>query len=254
VAQVISIFRQQLRILLGDPGPIVIYLLAPLMMMAILKPAEEIVLVGQGFKEANGAEQVVPGMTAMFTFFWVRSVGSLFFTEHKWGTWERLQVSFANPVQLMLGKLLPIFMLIALQHVLLFGLGTLLFDLNANGTVLGLVPLFFALNVCVVMLGLALVAICRTSIQIDVISNILTILFATLGGALVPAFSLPQLGEDIAPATPTYWAMEGARAVILEGDGFSAVLVPTAVLFGFAALFAVIAARRFRFTDAKVAA
>jgi ABC-2 type transport system permease protein len=249
-----SIFRQQLRFLLGDPGPLVVYLLAPLLMMAILKPAEEVVLAQQGFREANGAEQVVPGMTAMFSFFWARSIGALFFSEHKWGTWERLQVSFANPVQVLLGKMLPIVILIGLQHLLLFGLGTLLFDLNANGEVLGLVPLFIALNLCVVMLGLALVAICRTSIQIDVISNLLTILFATLGGALVPSFSLPALGEDLAPATPTYCAVDGSRAVILEGEGISAVLGPTAVLLGFAALFAVIAATRFRFSDVKVAA
>lgn len=249
-----SIFRQQLRFLLGDPGPLVVYLLAPLLMMAILKPAEEVVLVQQGFKEANGAEQVVPGMTAMFSFFWARSIGALFFSEHKWGTWERLQTSFVNPAQVMLGKLLPIVILIAIQHVLLWGLGTVLFDLNANGEVLGLVPLFFALNLCVVTLGLALVAICRSSIQIDVISNLLTILFATLGGALVPSFSLPELGEDIAPVTPTYWAVDGSRALILENEGFSAIVAPTGALLGFAVLFAVIAATRFRFSDAKVAA
>ena len=246
-----SIFLQQLRFLLADPGPLLTWLLAPLLMMAILKEAEELFLVQQGFKGANGAEQVIPGMAVMFSFFWARSIGHMFMSEHRWGTWERLAMSFANPVQVVLGKLLPIVLVIAVNHLVLIGLGTLIFDLNATGAVLGLVPLFAALNLCVVMLGFAFVAIFRTSAQIDIVGTMLTLLFAMLGGALVPSFSLPALAEDLAPFTPSYWVMDGSRAVILEGEGISAVLGPTAAVLGFAAAFAVVAMTRFRFADAK---
>jgi ABC-2 type transport system permease protein len=71
VTATLVIFRQNLRLLLGDPGPIVIFVLTPLLVMAILKPTQELVLAQQGFPHANGAEQVVPGFIVMFVFFWI---------------------------------------------------------------------------------------------------------------------------------------------------------------------------------------
>jgi hypothetical protein len=71
VTATLVIFRQNLRPLLGDPGPIVIFVLTPLLVMAILKPTQELVLAQQGFPHANGAEQVVPGFIVMFVFFWI---------------------------------------------------------------------------------------------------------------------------------------------------------------------------------------
>lgn len=248
----LSIARQQVRLLLSDVGPIIQYLFVPLLLMAILRPSQETLLLQQGFQGANGAEQVIPGIAAWFSFFWVRTIGALFFSEHGWGTWERLQTSFATPLQVMVGKTLPLFVVIALQHLTLFGFGAILFDLDVRGSVLALVPIFLGLNLCVMTMALALVALCRSSEQIHIIGTLLSMLFATLGGALVPSFILPSLAEDLAPATPVYWAVDGARAVILEGEGLSAALAPTAALLAFSALFAIVAAVRFSFADAKV--
>lgn len=251
MANTLSIARQQLRLLFTDPGPIIQYVFVPLLIMALLRTADKTLLVQQGFTEANGSEQVVPGFTAMFSFFWVRQIGELFFMEHGWGTWDRLQTSSARPAQIIIGKLLPFFFVIALQHATLFGLGTIIFDLNANGAVGGLAIVFTCLNLCVLSLALMLVALCRTVEQLDAVGTALADLFGAVGGALVPSFILPKLVEDIAPATPVYWAVDTSRAVILEGEGLSAVWGPSAVLLGFATVFALVAASRFRFAEPK---
>jgi ABC-2 type transport system permease protein len=57
----------------------------------------------------------------------------------------------------------------------------------------------------------------------------------------------------VAPVTPQYWAMRGYNAMVLDGHGFGAAVRPTLMLLGYAAVFAAIALRRFRFDDAKVA-
>jgi len=55
----------------------------------------------------------------------------------------------------------------------------------------------------------------------------------------------------VAPATPSYWAMRGFRSVILDGDGIGDVVAPVVALLAFAAVFALIAAVRFRFDEVK---
>ena len=75
---------------------------------------------------------------------------------------------------------------------------------------------------------------------------------ALLGGAWVPVSTMPEWAQAVAPALPTYWAMEGFRDVILEGAGLRDVVVPTLVIGGFAVLFTLLAAAKFRFEDTKV--
>jgi ABC-2 type transport system permease protein len=77
--------------------------------------------------------------------------------------------------------------------------------------------------------------------------------FGAVGGALVPASTMPAWVRAVAPATPQYWAMRGYNAMILDGRGLGAALRPTLMLLGYAAVFAGIALARFRFHDAKVA-
>src|SRR3954447_19822173 len=89
-------FRHNAKLVLSDPQPLILYVFVPLLVMAILKPAEKIILVDEGFHNANGAEQVVPAFVVMFSFFWMRSIGENFFVEHNWGTWERLQATSAT--------------------------------------------------------------------------------------------------------------------------------------------------------------
>lgn len=68
----------------------------------------------------------------------------------------------------------------------------------------------------------------------------------------MPLLTLPEWVHRIAPATPQYWAMRGFSGVILDGQGFWAVLLPTAMLMVFAGGFALVAAIGFRATEARL--
>jgi ABC-2 type transport system permease protein len=228
------------------------YIVTPLLLMAILRPASETLLQAEGFpKSVNGSEQVVPAFCAMFVFMWPRSIGERFFAEHGWGTWERLQMSFAQPAQILAGILVPGFVIIMVQQAVLFLAGTLIFDLNANGAVWALPILAVALTLCSLALTLALVGVLRTAVQLEAVGTLVALLFAALGGSLVASFTLPELAQDIAPVTPVYWALEAARDVILENGGAGDVIGRAAVLLGFSAVFLGVAAATFRFADKK---
>jgi ABC-2 type transport system permease protein len=248
------IFRQNLRLLLGDPGPIVVFILIPLLLMAVLRPTQKAVLIAQGYPHANGAEQVVPGLAVMSSFFWLAFVGRTFFAEHGWGSWQRLQSSSASTADILLGKITPAFVAVLGQMVFLFAIAGLLFDLHSKGQVLLLLLVAVPLTTCVLALTLALVGLFRTMAQMEAFSSLVTLSFAALGGSLVTLHALPDWAKKISPATPNHWANKAAENVILKGEGLSSVLPSVGVLLGFTALFTAVALIRFRVTDVKAIA
>jgi ABC-2 type transport system permease protein len=248
-----AIARHDLRILRSDPVFLLTMTVMPLIVMAFIKPAfgaTTVPLAGAGVA-ANGAEHAVPGVTVMFAFFLVGNVGFGVFREHGWNTWERLRASRATSAEVMAGKVVVPLLTLALQLAVLIGLGGLLFDLNVCGSMPAMIAVAAALALCLVCLGLLLLALARSILQLNAVSNLGTMLFAGLGGAIAPIAVLPGWARAVAPATPSYWAMRGFRDVI-AGGGFAQAALPIAVLLGFATTFAIVAGLRFRFDDVKV--
>ena len=108
-------------------------------------------------------------------------------------------------------------------------------------------------SISLVLLGIAVTAICRTAQQAQAFAIVGMVVFGAIGGALVPFSVLPGWAKTIAPTTPTYWAMRGFRSVVLDGQGLGGVALPVGVLAAMGVLFAVVALFRLRFDDAKVA-
>lgn len=248
-----AVARHDLRILRSDPVFLVVMTVMPLIVMAFIKPAFGTATMSFGADPGagGGAEHAVPGVTVMFAFFLVGNVGFGVFREHGWNTWERLRATRAAPAEVMAGKVVVPLLTLALQLSVLIGLGGVLFGLRVEGSLLGMAAVAAAFAVCLVCLGLLLLAAARSIMQLNAVSNLGTMLFAGLGGAIAPISALPGWARAIAPATPSYWAMRGFRSVI-AGGGLGDIVLPVGVLALFSAGFAVLAALRFRYDEAKV--
>ena len=129
--------------------------------------------------------------------------------------------------------------------------GVVLFDLHIAGNMLALAPLIVVFSVSLVLLGVAVTAVCHSAQQANAFSYAGLVLFGAIGGALVPLSVLPQWAKTIAPVTPTYWAMRGFDSVILDGQGLGAMAAPVAALTAMSLVFAVVALRKLRFDAAK---
>jgi len=105
--------------------------------------------------------------------------------------------------------------------------------------------------VCLVLLGVCVTAICRTAQQASAFAYLGMVLFGAIGGAFVPFSFLPSWAQVVAPVTPTYWVMRGSRSVVLDGRGIGAIALPSVVLVGMSAAFAIVALRRLRFDETK---
>lgn len=247
-----ALIRHELRVIFDDPGTLVFLLLMPFVMMFVMKPLFQLSLQAEGFTDTSGAEQAVPGIAAMFVTFSASFAGFTFFREHGWNTWERLRASRASTADIMVGKLTPTLLVAVFQMFLLFVLGAIFLDLTVAGSLGALAALIIVFSIAMLAFGMAITALSRTSQQLNTFVNVGGILFAAIGGALVPLAVLPGWVQSIAVVIPTYWAMNGFRDVILDGAGVSDVVTPVVVLVLFAVGFTAIAALKFRVEESKV--
>jgi ABC-2 type transport system permease protein len=240
------------RLLLADPAPIVITTLMPIVLMAFLQGASQAVLAQQGYRSAGGAELAVPGMAVMFAFFGVAFIGTAFYSEHGWGTWDRLRASPAGTLEIVLGKIMPSAALMCGQLVLMFVVGVVLFGLEINGSLAGLAVMIGVSVALLVAFSMLLTAVLSTQNQMMAVVNLAALTLTGLGGALAPVDVLPDWARAVAPLSPAYWMLDGFRAVVLEPGTLGSVLVPATMTMLFAGGLALIAVVRFRVTDEKV--
>jgi ABC-2 type transport system permease protein len=247
-----TLMRHNWALLMNDPAPIVLLTAMPLVMMTFLEGTGRAVLRSAGYADASGAELIVPGMAVMFAFFGVGYIGTAFFSEHGWGTWDRLRASRASTLEIVLGKILPSAFLMLLQLIGLFAVGIVCFGMQVRGSMAGVAVMILVCVVLLVAFSMLLTATLRTANQLMAVVNLAAMVFAGIGGALAPIDVLPGWAQTLAPASPAYWMLKGFREVILEGRGLDATIVPAAVTLGFAAAMAGIAMLRFSATDEKV--
>jgi ABC-2 type transport system permease protein len=245
------ITANDLALLRRDPIPPILLLFMPLVVMAFLKPAFAPVLRFAGYADANGAEQVVPGVTVMFAYFVVGFSGAYFFREHIWGTWDRVRASELSNAQILVGKLTPALGLVLVQQAVLFAGGMALFDLRSAGPLTAVAVVALAFCLFIVAFTFFAVAVCRTVQQVFAITTLGAIMLGAIGGAITPIDAMPEWAKTIAPLTPTYWAMKGFNRVLLDGADVAGVAKPVAVLGIMALVLAAVAATRFSFDDAK---
>jgi len=243
--------RHSMKLYLSDPAPLVVFLLMPLGLMAFLSPLSRALLRAQGYANATGAEQAVPGMTIMFSFMMMTVVGIQFYREYGWGTWDRLRIA-SGGMSIIVGKILPGLLLLLCQIVVVFAAGGALFGLQVTGSMVGLFVVFLSFALCTMSLTMALIAWCRTLDQLNVIANLVAMLFSGIGGAFAPVDSLPAWAGKIAVPSPAYWAMRGMRGIILDRQGFGFGMRAAGVLAMFGLLFALLAALRFNMKEIKV--
>jgi len=248
----LAVARTGARLLLSDPAPIIVTITMPLVLAAFLMPSTRALLRAEGFATANGSEQLIPGLGVLFAFLGTQLVGTLFFREHAWGTWNRLRASSLSTADIVVGKVAPLFVCQLVQLAVLFLAGWALYGYRPTGSVLALAAVLTAFVGMLVTFGVMLVSLFATMDQALVIGNLGGMVMAGLGGALAPASALPAWAQAAAHVTPAYWALAALRDITLDAAGLRDVLPALAVLVGFTVAFGLVTAVRFRASDAKV--
>jgi ABC-2 type transport system permease protein len=187
----------------------------------------------------------VPAYAIFGVFFISLTLATSFVRERADGTMTRLRVSPLSEPALLLGKLLPYYLVNLAQLAAMFAVGVGLFGIDL-GHPAGLLAVSLALATTSTGLGLLVAAFGRTEAQVGALAVSSSITLAALGGMMVPAFVMPGAMQRLALCTPHAWALAGYHDVMLRGAGLAAVLPSVLALLAYAAAFFTVAALRFR--------
>jgi ABC-2 type transport system permease protein len=199
-------------------------------------------------RRPTATEQNVPAYTIFGVFFIVLTLASSFLQEKKDGTFQRILAAPLSKTALLIGKLLPYYLVNLVQIGLMFSIGVVVFGIKL-GNLPALVIISFALAAAANGLGLLVAALGKTEAQVNGLSVLLAITLSALGGMMVPTFIMPDLMKTLSLFTPHAWALAGYHDIIIRGLGTKDVLTEMAVLLGFASFFFIVALLRFRFDD-----
>jgi ABC-2 type transport system permease protein len=195
----------------------------------------------------------VPGLTVLFAFLSAQTAARSIYDEKKVGSFRRLLAAPISKASLLIGKMIPAFLMALVQTMVIFAFGTIgLRLLGLTPLELGNAPLATALVAVVVALcvsgfGILIAAIAKTENQIGGLSNVLVWVMGIIGGGIVPLFLLDRFLGPLPKAVPHYWAIRAYNDLLIRGLGLADVTVEIAVLLGFTALFFAIGLWRFEY-------
>ena len=217
------------------------------------------VAVFEGQAEAGwlsrGAQRyqiLVPSYTVMFAYFLVLTVGWLFVAERRQGTLKRLRAAPLSRPQILMGKLLPCFLLSVGQGLFLLIAGRLVFGMSWGSEPWWLVPVVLCTSLSAMGLALLVAAMARTEAQVAIYGTLLVLVLAGLSGCLMGDRELmPENMQQLSLITPHAWALVAYKQLLANpaDPNVFLVLQSCAVLAGFGLVFILLAWSLLRLDD-----
>ena len=180
----------------------------------------------------------------MFAYFLVLTVGWLFVAERRQGTLKRLRAAPLSRAQILLGKLMPCFLLSMGQGLFLLAAGKLVFGMSW-----GPEPVLAAAGrVLHVALGDGAGVAGRGAgahrAQVAIYGTLLVLVLAGLSGCLMGDRELmPENMQRLSLITPHAWALVAYKQLLANAaePNVALILQSCAVLAGFGLVFTVLA-------------
>jgi ABC-2 type transport system permease protein len=189
------------------------------------------------------------GMGVQFILLLGVDIGIGLLAMRQLGLWKRLRAAPLSKAQLLGSRMASCAVIAFGVFVFLFVVAIAGFGVRVQGSLPGLLMVMAAYGVMTATFGLMLAAIGRTPEATRGLAILATLLMVMVGGAWVPSFIFPPWLQTVSAFTPTHWAVEGLDAMSWRGLPFSAALLPTGALLGFALLFGGFALARFAWDD-----
>ncbi len=179
----------------------------------------------------------VPAMAIIFLGFGASQGVRSILVEEEMGTFARLNAGPISNAVILLGKLIGVFVICALQFGVLLLAGRFLFNVQW-GDPLAVVVLATVTVLAFTGLGLLIASFARDQGQANTLATTINLIFSLIGGSLLPLDNFPAWLQRIAQFTPNYWGMAGFTKLAI-GQGLpaltgeiSALTLISVLLFG----------------------
>ena len=203
---------------------------------------------GERQKIPSGFEQAVPGILVMFTLLVLLTTGgTMLVQERTKGLLRRLASAPMSRGEVIAGKWVGRMILAAIQVTTALLFGTFLFSMNWGPNLAAVILVLVAWGGFCASAGLWLGTVARTEAQAGGLGVLAANLLAALGGCWWPIEITPDWMQVIQKLLPTGWTMDAMHKLISFQADPMTVLPNVLVLLVAAAVFGVLAARRFEY-------
>jgi ABC-2 type transport system permease protein len=197
-------------------------------------------------KETQAA-QASAGQLIIWVFIPLLGTSELMAYERVWGTLRRLVTTPTRKPTFLLGTITGQFSSGLIQMLMLVVIGVVLLKVPWGQNPLALLLLLISFGLAAVAMGTMMGTFTRTPGQANGLSIAAGMVMGLLGGCMFPLEMFPPAVANIAKILPTTWAMMGMTQLTVYNAGFIQILPYAAVLLGFALVFFVVGAWRFRY-------
>jgi ABC-2 type transport system permease protein len=195
-------------------------------------------------------QQSVPGWSIFAMFFIAVPMSIGFLREKNDGTLQRLFTYPLGTNLIILGKLVPYYLINLMQFVLMLVVGIYImpilikipFSLGAHPW--HLIPVTIVVAAASTGFGVMIAALARSPEQSSALASTGAVLMAAFGGIMVPHAVMPLFMKKLAMISPMYWAHQAYLDVFLRDAELNSILPKLAVLTTFALICFYIAGRK----------
>ncbi|HRO84599.1 MAG TPA: ABC transporter permease [Niabella sp.] len=195
----------------------------------------------------NATQHNIPAWTVFAMFFIVISLGSSIVREKTSGSFLRLKTMPTSLAVSFVAKQITYVLITILQAIVIFGIGKWLFPkmglpaLNFPEDKLGLLFVILICGWCAASFAMCIGILSKTQEQSNGVGAISIVLFAAIGGLLVPSFAMPESFQSIMKFSPLHWCLEAFYGLFLEGGRLKDVYFRVIPILGIIVVFQMIA-------------
>jgi ABC-2 type transport system permease protein len=197
----------------------------------------------QGF---NSFAQSFTGMGVQFILFMGIEAGVMLLHQRQRGLWKRLRAAPVSRSMLLSSRAVSAAISALLIMAVLFTFARVVFGVKVEGSMTGFLLVCFAFALMTAAFGLLVAAIGKTPEATRPLAIFVTLIMVMLGGSWVPSFLFPPWLDKATKIVPTRWAVDGLNGMTWRGLGIDYALTCAGMLLIFAAVFAYVAVRQFR--------
>jgi len=198
-------------------------------------------------EQPNAFTHSSPGMMVQFAIAGLIGAAGILVVERKSGSLQRLLTTAISRTEILLGHFLAMFLMILMQFTILIGFAAIFLKVGYFDAPLATILITLSTALFVASMGMLIGTLAKKEEHAIMYSLIPMFILSGLGGAWVPLEFTSPTFQTIGHFTPVAWAMDGFQNIIMRGMGIESVLLPAAILLGFAAACFGLAAWRFKF-------
>jgi ABC-2 type transport system permease protein len=199
-------------------------------------------------EEMKSAYMFVPGTMALILMLISTMMTSIAITREKeLGTMEILLVSPLKPVHIIVGKVIPYFLLSIVNAFVIIIIGKVVFGVPITGSFILLMLetiLFILMALC---LGI-LISTAAKNQMVAMFISMIGLLLPTImiSGFMFPIENMPEVLQWFSHIMPARWYITIIRGIMLKGIGITFIWKETLILLGMTLFFIALSVKKFK--------